>query len=459
MHLKSLLGVLVCPASHVLADDYTAVVNLASTRSATTHNTSAFIYGMPLNYDPNQIPDAYYSNIAIKFGRAGGAQLTDPCRGWTFGFNEYQCRFNATMLNYKQTRKFGAQFIILPHDIWGIDFVNSTYNWPGDDADWTSYDDFLNQLISDLKANNALDGLIWDIWNEPDIGGFWGRPAQQWVDLYIRTHKRLRSDSALADVIISGPTLAESPDVASYWWSTWAPQVAGNETWPDQYAWHYEAGVGSSDPDISNALFETLLATYGLPFRPVNINEYATADEQTPSGYAFWISRLERYSYAGCLGLWHAPLYDNFANLLTKYGNATDPTNINYTTAAGYPLYEYYVNSMTGLRANTISSGDALFDSFATIGTDGTVRVLAGSRAVTGNYTLQIQGLETVGYSASGTLNAEYYAYYGSDDIFDTYGAAPYLGTQSVPISDGVADLNVYIPDRHTGWRIEFPVV
>lgn len=72
--------------------------------------------------------------------------------------------------------------------------MNSTYNWPGDDADWTSYDEFLNQLISDQKANNALDGLIWDIYNEPDIGGFWGRSAQQWVDLYIRTHMRIQYD-------------------------------------------------------------------------------------------------------------------------------------------------------------------------------------------------------------------------------------------------------------------------
>jgi hypothetical protein len=47
--------------------------------------------------------------------------------------------------------------------------------------------------MADLKANNALDGLVWDIWNEPDYrNNFWGRDQQRWIDLYIRTHKLLR---------------------------------------------------------------------------------------------------------------------------------------------------------------------------------------------------------------------------------------------------------------------------
>lgn len=34
-------------------------------------------------------------------------------------------------------------------------------------------------------------GLVWDIWNEAD-GYFWQRSQQQWINTYIRTHKRLR---------------------------------------------------------------------------------------------------------------------------------------------------------------------------------------------------------------------------------------------------------------------------
>lgn len=285
------------------------------------------------------------------------------------------------------------------------------------------------------------------------------------------------SDPVLKNVLISGPTLAESPDVANPFWNTWGPQVAGNNTIPDQYAWHYEIGGryelvtvqnfsesvltyhSSSDPDISDSLFHKFLAAYKLPFRPVNINEYATLEEETPSGYAWWISRLERYNYAGLLGLWNPPLYDNFANLLTKSpGDPKDPKNTNYVPAAGFNLYKYYVNSMRGPRAKTTGSPNREFDTFTTIGNRGDkVRILAGSRATTGNYTIQISGLQSVGYKATDTLNADYYAYYGSDNIFDPYpNDAPFLGVQSVPIVRGVASLNVYVPDKHTGWRIEF---
>jgi hypothetical protein len=201
------------------------------------------------------------------------------------------------------------------------------------------------------------------------------------------------------------------------------------------------------------------LSTYQLPSRPVNINEYAVPAEETPSGYAWWISRLERYNYAGLLGLWHAPLYDNFANLLTKSpGDPQDTSNTNYVGAAGFPLYKYYAKSMVGPRAKTTGSSNRQFDTFATVGAKGDkVRILAGSRVVTGNYTIQISGLTSIGYAASSTLNAQYYAFYGTDNIFDAFGDPPFLGTQSVPIIDGVAKLNVYVPDKHTGWRIEFP--
>ena len=43
--------------------------------------------------------------------------------------------------------------------------------------------------MTDLKAHNALEGLVRDIWLEPDIENFWVRSQQQWIDLYIWTHK------------------------------------------------------------------------------------------------------------------------------------------------------------------------------------------------------------------------------------------------------------------------------
>ncbi len=46
--------------------------------------------------------------------------------------------------------------------------------------------------MADILANDMLPGLVWDIWNEPDISIFWERTQQQWIDLYIHTHKLIR---------------------------------------------------------------------------------------------------------------------------------------------------------------------------------------------------------------------------------------------------------------------------
>lgn len=61
-------------------------------------------------------------------------------------------------------RKFGAECHIYTHDLWGTDALNSSSYWPGDGGDWTQWDNFLTRLKDDLVANNALEGLVWDIW-------------------------------------------------------------------------------------------------------------------------------------------------------------------------------------------------------------------------------------------------------------------------------------------------------
>jgi hypothetical protein len=51
-------GVVLGLASIVLAaDSSTASVDLATTRGESSKNASGFIYGIPLSYEPNDIPD------------------------------------------------------------------------------------------------------------------------------------------------------------------------------------------------------------------------------------------------------------------------------------------------------------------------------------------------------------------------------------------------------------------
>lgn len=142
-------------------DGVSTYVDLSIQRGSPKHLASGFIYGIPDTF--GQIPDHYYANIGFNYGRSGGAQESSPARGWIYGMENYKGRLNSTLTNYKTCREFDAKFIILPHDVWGTDGANSSTVWPGDNGDWSDYDKFLKQLMSDLKDNHALGGLVWNM--------------------------------------------------------------------------------------------------------------------------------------------------------------------------------------------------------------------------------------------------------------------------------------------------------
>lgn len=71
--------------------------------------------------------------------------------------------------------------------MWGADGSESSSDpFPGDNGDWSSYDSYLAQVITDLKANNMLQGLVIDIWNEPDGTYFWKRSQSQYLEMWGR---------------------------------------------------------------------------------------------------------------------------------------------------------------------------------------------------------------------------------------------------------------------------------
>lgn len=166
-----------------------AVVDVAVERGPPQQLASGILYGTPDT--PDQIPDHFYTDINLQYFRAGGAQLFDVgYRGWHIG--EYPGRFESTLSNYRTARKYGGEFQLLPHDIWGTDTASESANWPGDNGDWSDYERFLDTLIADIKANDMIEGLKWDTWNEPNLDIFWKRSLDQWIELWKRTYDKLR---------------------------------------------------------------------------------------------------------------------------------------------------------------------------------------------------------------------------------------------------------------------------
>jgi hypothetical protein len=430
----------------------TATVDLTAgaRRGAPQNLASGVLYGIP--DDPTQIPDHFYSDMGFNYARVGGAQL--DAGGWVDGLETYYARFNNTRDNYLQARKFGAKVIILPHDIWGTDHATQSSNWPGDNGNWTDYDNYLNQLIGDLKTNDMLDGLVYDTWNEPD-GSFWDRSQAQYLDLWSRTYSRIRQDSELDGVLISGPSYASQPNTDNDWWTNWVQRIVADQTIPDQYTWHDEPGDVANDIPRWTAIREQ----YNLPDREININEYATFDRQISAGAAWWISRLERYNLRGLRGNWLSgwQLRDFLASLLTKT-DTDDYTGTGYAGNGEFNVYKYYYQNMTGERATTTGTGDSVMDVFTTVDTD-KVRVLTGVLNQQGTWYITISGLPAVGLASSGTLDIQTW---GFDD-------AGHFGAVTGPSDRGVyghqydgdsVTFPVYqtSQDENTAWAFEFDI-
>lgn len=386
--LLTALATTLVPAAPSRAADTSVTVDFAEAGGAPTHRASGMIYGMTPNGSLPQ--DHFFKDIKWHFMRAGGAQLNKG--GYATSLAEYQTRWNATLAQYKRTAALGGTFIILPHDLWGADSTTKV-GWPGDNGDWTQFDNFVTQLIGDVKANNMT--VQWDLWNEPDGSGFWGASQAQYLQMWSRFYARVRS--AFPNQLIVGPSTASQPNSSNTWWTAFLSHVKANNVAPDIYSWHDEPGDPVTDVGRANS---TLAAAGLTNTRPYQINEYATLSMQSPGGGAWFMSRLERAGADGLRGNWAygTGLHDNEANLLTK--NSADQ----YLPLGEWFMYRYY-GSQTGNIVNLVPGSNT--DGLATKdNTAKNAKVLLGTNGNTGNVTVNLTGLGTTSVVESGKVRA-----------------------------------------------------
>ncbi|OLE22037.1 MAG: beta-xylosidase [Catenulispora sp. 13_1_20CM_3_70_7] len=381
------LTVGVVPVTGAHAADTSVTVDFATAGGAPAYLASGTLYGMTPGGSLPQ--DHFYKDIKWHFERAGGAQLNSG--GYATSLADYQTRWNATLAQYKRTAALGGTFILLPHDLWGADSTTSQ-PFPGDNGDWTTFDKFVNQLFADVKANNMT--VQWDLWNEPNGQGFWPRPETQYLQMWSRFYADVRA--AFPSQLIVGPSYSTAP-AANSWWSAYMSSVKADNTVPDIWSWHAEAG----DPVADTSAMNSLLSSYGLTnHRRSQINEYATLVQQNPGGGAWYISRLERAGADGLRGNWASGtnLHDFEANLLNKNSSGQ------YLPRGEWFTYRYY-GSQTGNIVNFIPGTGT--DGLAT--KDNTARnakVLIGSSGNTGNVTVHLNGLSSTSVVENGQVRA-----------------------------------------------------
>ncbi|MER6129670.1 RICIN domain-containing protein [Streptomyces sp. NPDC001795] len=386
--LTALAATTLVPAAPSQAADTGVTIDFATAGGAPTYRASGMIYGMTPNGSLPQ--DHFFKDIKWHFMRAGGAQLNSG--GYGTSLADYQTRWNATLAQYKRTASLGGTFVILPHDLWGADSTTSQ-GWPGDNGDWTQFDNFVTQLINDVKANNMT--VEWDLWNEPDGRGFWAPSQSQYLQMWSRFYARVRA--AFPGQLIVGPSMAGQPTSSNTWWTTYLNYVKANNVAPDIYSWHDEP----ADPVPGVASANSTLAAAGLTnTRPYQINEYAALSQQNPGGGAWFIGRLERAGADGLRGNWASGtnLHDYEANLLTKNSSGQ------YLPLGEWFMYRYY-GSQTGNIVNYIPGTNT--DGLATKdNTAKNAKILLGSNGNTGNVTVNLTGLNTTSVVENGTVRA-----------------------------------------------------
>jgi len=310
-------------------------------------------------------------------------------------------------------------------DLWGADGT-AQIAMPGDNGDWTNYDNFLQALFTAIKQNNMTPGLDFEIWNEPDLNNvFWQRDEAQYLQMWGHAYSRIRS--GLSGVPIVGPCSSSQPSLSNNWYINYYPFIKSNNSVPNYYCWHEE----TSGDDIANSVagHKALISKYGLPTKPIIINEYALPEEQVPGAAAWFISRLERYNVTGLRGNWasHYSLHDYLGNMLGKPDATEDCQDQSCVTSTGYwgngeyNVYKYYYKNMTGSRVATTGSPDGLFDIYATRNgaAANTVKMLCGSRLSDNTWDILVTNLDAVGLPPSGTINIHSYQFNYGAGTFD----------------------------------------
>lgn len=224
----------------------TTTVNLNQCSGSPQLFGQGVLYGMSGTGAPLQ---QYITELKVNYESNGGAQSDASPAGYATSINSYNYRFQQVLNAYKRIRANNGVLIVKMADLWGADeTTNNSFKFPGDNGDWTTYDNFINQMISDLKANGMANSYSTqlELWNEPDIN-FGGRPQSQFNAMFVRGTKALRAafPKGGAFLPLVGPSSATPPANGQGFWQSFLGYLqsnGGQAYQPDVWNWHMEGG-------------------------------------------------------------------------------------------------------------------------------------------------------------------------------------------------------------------------
>jgi hypothetical protein len=158
---------------------------------------------------------------------------------------------------------------LLIADLWGADGT-SKIAMPGDDGDWSSYDDFLTALTDAANDNDMSAYLDLEIWNEPDLSDlFRHRDQMQYLAMWSRRYAKLRAKFPNNSII--GPCTSSQRSSSNIWLQNYLQYIKNSDTVPDIFGWYRE--TGGDDLEVTLPAWSSLLSQYGVPAKPIICNE------------------------------------------------------------------------------------------------------------------------------------------------------------------------------------------
>ena len=193
--------------------------------------------------------------------------------------------------------RFSSKNILLLSDLW--------YNGPGRGFsvmpydDYDVYRDFLKSVIDTTRSS-----VIYDVWNEPDVGFLWRGTREQFYECFKITHDVIRQELGYA-ALISGPSTHWIPE----WIEGFASYCNKNNVQLDVFSYHelYETDNPYSVQQHLRTLRNHIDTRYtNLRVKEIQVNEYGyNGSQHNPALILGYLYNLERGGADGaCRACW-----------------------------------------------------------------------------------------------------------------------------------------------------------
>ncbi len=193
--------------------------------------------------------------------------------------------------------RISDRHILALSDLW--------YNGPGKGftvmpyEDYDVYKDFLRAVIDSTRGT-----VIYDVWNEPDVGFIWKGTMEQFFECFKITHDVIREELG-SGAIISGPSTHWIPK----WINGFANYCNRNNIQLDVFSYHelYETDNPYSVQEHLQALRSSIDNQYtNLRVKEIQVNEYGyRGSHHNPAQILGYLYNLERGGADGaCRACW-----------------------------------------------------------------------------------------------------------------------------------------------------------